>query len=1524
MYDSPSILPQITRRASLAGVVGRRFAARPFLHDTATRLLKAELDTAYPKLNLDIERLALVTPIYQDAEYTHFQGYECSNLVWVLVIRYIWEEPFNFIEGFHFITDQVGAEQPRQLPLQLVDVERWIDSYGPLLMEYFRADLVQYWNHHDTTGLGQWAWLADHLRNAAMAAGTEARDANRLSEAHVAQLNALAQPNAQGKAGTGFIELSTPGILPGLPPEINPCLVVPDNAGQQPGQGAWLSYSPFLGAQHFADPTLLERYIRRWVQPNMLALRPNITVQAPVGDAFSAMARRLLEQQLAQLSRLREHLADFPTEATELTTWCGLLTGMNDLDHAQRSHAARVIDDHLPVWLKQASARDKRHYASDLGRLAISHEQGITAVLLNGIEPIETYAAQRLEAQMRLDHPQGPWPRLSDVDIQLLTVPNALLNIVNAGDSQLQVRHISWVDLALSNLASRPEGALHVQAAPGKELPVWCDAAEVQRLVQAVDIGGTYITLLRQRLTGATADVTARRDAFASQLKIQLPLLALENKLQSQGGMDDEGVRLIRSAMDGARSSLARARLFRLALQAWPQGPLDVARGVYVIATHNGSDGPRLLYTPLGQPMLRQFASQHALDEALRGEPALRGFVLAWLADDVRARYANGGLDEPHLVRFGQGSEFAPLQVPAPAAVREQLIEGPWEEALYGECVAALISVADRRSVSNQENEWISYRQLGWVLFNGLLPVLSGPVATVGWMLQALHDLGDTLQALDDTRPGRGQEAFNALLFNLAFYLFSEALHASSRRVPPPLPAVDSEPGLAMQWAAPAPLDAPTVASPLALAWAEPFNQLSNERRQALMALRAPAPSTLSSAVPTGPAWGLVLDGQRLCVYLPQGWFDVAVADQAGTAVILDPATGEPSGPPLRRDEAGRWQLDLSLRLRGGQVRAVGGGREPVTAFKLRFNAWLDEARAQSNKMLFTYGLMNKALESERPGRFEEVQRFGDSYNATGRRAIEESAALEQAMEQLNRRTVVPEFAHRLVSLKQARIALLADVVRTRQLQLAVAALERAEGRPPAFKETLQDATYVAYLSRSSGWMDEMVELNGRLDEECERLAQVPGTGAKVRDALLPELALMPAALDWRGARLQTWGNLALRELLDSGAEHEVVFPYLRQGRDAVRHFDDELNAIAGRSPDGSNPWSWADCAARLDKVASELIGAHDGLAFYRDGQASLAGAEYLGKVLDELQALRKEVEAELDDALEGDLRERRLERKRQRKASRRQYKTSHGGQAPGRQPGPSRPSGAEGSGQRRDYRDMRPEELADSMAQLRLEPVHTVLNAMVQEAEQRLAEAPGLIARARRWLSPDRIATEMEDLLANPAKALEELANKIDRAVGQQNLTDTATQAGSAERLARRLNNEAANLRAAGRELRIDTYLQGKPTAAALQYLHAHGKVQLAVPGPARPVGNKGHGDQLREAVISDLQGAPLWYAHFHYDKAGHLMAAHLKLPGQRLLGLQSQRKQAQSGQPVTAIYRGLLPEAVVQALFPQALRLQ
>ncbi|MHA6577464.1 dermonecrotic toxin domain-containing protein [Pseudomonas yamanorum] len=210
---------------------------------------------------------------------------------------------------------------------------------------------------------------------------------------------------------------------------------------------------------------------------------------------------------------------------------------------------------------------------------------------------------------------------------------------------------------------------------------------------------------------------------------------------------------------------------------------------------------------------------------------------------------------------------------------------------------------------------------------------------------------------------------------------------------------------------------------------------------------------------------------------------------------------------------------------------------------------------------------------------------------------------------------------------------------------------------------------------------------------------------------------------------------------------------------------------------------------------------------------------------------------------------------------------------------------------------------LKDSAASEPAPPESNVKSFVVSEAKARLDNVAQYESRATAYIEQKMLPVDLEHLLVSEAAELNLRANRLERLDPTQDLV-------------RQLRAKATELTIKGRNLRIRQTLASKtPTEGYLDYLREQRVVDIRKSEAARNLneGKKGRADYLQEYVVQDLTQTPpatLWYAHFHYDKAGaqfhDFIKAHLKIPEQRNLGLQWQVAQAQAGATVDPIWRG------------------
>jgi hypothetical protein len=208
-----------------------------------------------------------------------------------------------------------------------------------------------------------------------------------------------------------------------------------------------------------------------------------------------------------------------------------------------------------------------------------------------------------------------------------------------------------------------------------------------------------------------------------------------------------------------------------------------------------------------------------------------------------------------------------------------------------------------------------------------------------------------------------------------------------------------------------------------------------------------------------------------------------------------------------------------------------------------------------------------------------------------------------------------------------------------------------------------------------------------------------------------------------------------------------------------------------------------------------------------------------------------------------------------------------------------------------------------------------TSLPSLLARAREGLAAVESLVRKVRGYSVGSMDATSLEDILHVQAREFGKLADELDSVHGSQ---------AQAAQLGKQLREQGAELLAEGTRLRVAKLKTSLPTAAAVVYLQAHAQVRIEKLGGRMDIRNR-YGkivDYLQEFQVLDAAtGRPLWFAHFHFQKATtpfqHYLAGHLKTAEQRHLGLQWQMAQEASFEEVTRIYRGKIPPAIASSHF-------
>jgi len=199
-------------------------------------------------------------------------------------------------------------------------------------------------------------------------------------------------------------------------------------------------------------------------------------------------------------------------------------------------------------------------------------------------------------------------------------------------------------------------------------------------------------------------------------------------------------------------------------------------------------------------------------------------------------------------------------------------------------------------------------------------------------------------------------------------------------------------------------------------------------------------------------------------------------------------------------------------------------------------------------------------------------------------------------------------------------------------------------------------------------------------------------------------------------------------------------------------------------------------------------------------------------------------------------------------------------------------------------------------------------LKELRTEARRQLDELQAYRAKMQQYAHQGMEGASLDDLMWFKATDLENLASRI------------AEQAND-DSLVQQLRDMARESRRHGKALRVD-YIMGthQPNGGQLDYLHEAGLVRIEKEGTLveQRRTSDGRRDFLQEFVVLDTRKTPprpLWYAHFHFNKANpsfdDFVKAHLKTVPQRRLGREWQDSH------VERIWRGELTRAIAHKHF-------
>ena len=956
---SPPLQPGVA--VPLENQVAAHFADRPSLRSVVAGLLHEALKAQHPTLNIDVAHTSLAVPSQAGTtQYvlTPLLDLALEHLASGAELDFSdrFGTPCKWIDTAHFtfLSVKDDASQPL-LPLDMQAVELAIRALRPNVKGAFADALSAYWGQDafpQSPGTGErnshWSWLAATLHDTLRVAGLQQPGLN--AEQRQALDQVTRYPDAAERASAlGTSAAQVYGLQASLSKgDTTSQVLSPDLLITREVEGRQVVLhtsaagvvTPYESVAAFA--TAWERQLSQRFVFDRLDWAP-VELKDPV---FETQAALLLNQQLQNLEAI--HLpATSSVEALEQVfaqasatapSFSGALTAPTTTLEAMARN--------MPAWLTRASDAERFAYQRHTLALASSVQRNHGRTFLTDIPDIRTYAEQQLDAGLK-----SKGYSAKDLEITFKVAVGTL------GGGYIEPVKMSLVQMALENLAGLPKGKmdirLHGQPANDPKL-----AQQLKELISDIDIGKHYPALLEQHLLGDTEQSRARLALFVEQVPIQLAMQAAELKLKGQAGLSAKGVQFVEAVTrpgTGSREVDGLALTVRpLAFLRKPGATPDVVTNMFLIEPKDAEKGPHVLYRPQLSPALREFASRTALLEAIQQPGPLQQSILAWLPDaKTRAVYGNGGFHTPHIAHYSVFNEFDAPVTPGPTTLAvdgfsaattlaQDLNRGDLMKHLFNANAHSLINLAKDQSTSDAESRWASHKELGWLLFNTLLPVLQGPGAMAGWLVQ-LASVENDIQQASDPSNSDPTAAMVDLLVNVGTLLSHTTASGVKPRELGNLPFADrpevsvplhhggevdtSRPATIHQAAASTPLDA--VSGPFDFAFSSP-HALTPTQRAHLQSFSVPTPAGHHPPIASGALKGLYSLQGKLHARIDNHWYQVA-RDLDGLFVI-DGHDKARTGPPLKVDSQGHWQFDTGPKLKGGMRRS--GARMKATVDK--------------------------------------------------------------------------------------------------------------------------------------------------------------------------------------------------------------------------------------------------------------------------------------------------------------------------------------------------------------------------------------------------------------------------------------------------------------------------------------------------------------------------------------------------------------------------------------------------------------
>lgn len=1521
----------------------------PSLTDVASKALRPALAKLYPNLEIDPQLTMVVTPNWLIEGDDVIPGrHQAESLTDILVRIGLSGTTVTFIDGEHFLTLQPAVEPATQLPVKIDAIGLLINELAPLLFVAYQEQQVDYWSEPTRPGEPRWYQLSDSLRglwNVSASLGWDADQQAMAKAVYTTPDKQQRRPTDQYKTRACLIDIDqTDGTTRQHINVLDTAVLI----GSIASRTLILTHSVTQGFQQFDSLDTLGEALALAYLTSTPQNSLNWRLFEPEGNFFDHQACTLIALEADAIGAINFFQTSgksgrYPHLGT---------TGQGDEPPARlKPHFEQVLPL-LPPWLDQASPTDQASYSRHLMDLSLLQHRNAGKTFQGEVPDIHTFTLDALTKQMRKDHPRANTVKLDNIELSISS-PVAWGTIFLPGQSDTLT--LSPTELALQNLAGLPWGSITVSSTDGTGFPGWLTDSYLKTLVTTVDIGATYPAMLKSRLVGSSTQATELKRLYTAQLPVELPLLALQQKIRGTAGLDEQGYRYVCAAfgatltdrqVDG-QEIVVRPLAFIPPHRA--DTTPDKVTNMYVIGPRQTDKGPCVLYRPLLNPPLLQYPSHSNLLYAIQHSRSLRESVLAWLPDKARfnysqyvfpARFASIWIVPQLLV-----DPTTALDMRGPVTLSTNVIEKDLLDTLFNTTVEAMITQADRQSVSNAEARWTTLKQGGWLVFNAALPFLGRTVGAAAWIWQIVDDLQALSDAGNEEQAALDWSALTDLLMALGMVLAHRAANREHPRRPfaePEKTTVSLPEELPEKTipTIPKSVHLPDITSAELPATHETslnainvINRSSPGMASILDNLKIPKPEALGDPTTEGAYQHLYAHKQKWFAPVGERWFEVMLNDADQVQIIDSRQSPARVGPLLTRTAGGQWVIDLRLRLRGG------GLPSRLKKLQLENRAKLLEKRAaltafdgkQETMHLQRTSARTLMLNAQPEAAASARKQFLDTLD-TQYKAYDDHIRDLKAQNTLetipNYRTAMLDRLSLQLFLTQSWLDESSPGFRE-SLRTTLALLD--EGTAPPSPEHL--AAFEKMSDLTQGFIEKIETAHSRFQELSLLGKEATEVSHAYRKKLprysINDLKLLQVSLGrelcLKAGPAQTLAGAthALENLINDAAMNVQSFQNLSTDEnlnnlgeriETMSALAEQFAVIDQRFLDIVEEYPEHIVTERLDQVRARFAG------FSKDTEERLASLLRAQRLVEPVAGpsrvspvpFKKIIKTRYKGTLIGEPRKDAAGKETdlvdvKSPLTGKIIATFHE-KTPG------------------EWLERSTKKVPPVKAKPGLEKSIEAGQALLDELEDfhKRSEAHvnppqrGVVDTKVKRKPPKRIPVEVEEAYQRHANRLREAGQAIESALTARNLTDDPTE--SAAALIKSLDTAATALDEKGHSTRVQLIKQQLPTAAGVEWLKDKKEVEISKKATRRRL--KGpRKDYLDEyEVIDHKTRKVLWYAHFHYADVGAAVgsftAAHLKTVAQRLLGGAIDMR-GYSDQDLIDVYRSEISPAQARSVF-------